>query len=497
MRRIAALIVLAPFLLTGCFGGGGTKSGGNAAEHVIVLRMENGVAPDPYAAEVSRLSGGSIQIDLTGPAHPGDPRYETEVIRDVRSGRAQLAWVGSRAWDLVGVRSFDALMAPFLIDSYPLEQKVLESPIGQQMLAGLRRLGLVGIGVFPGPMRVMLGVHKPFLKAGDFAGARVGIQASRVAEATFHALGATTVALAPEAKLTGLDGYEQQLGSIYGNEYFLSSRAVTANLVFWPRPLVVFTSRKFFASLSASQRSILLRAARAALPSYTEASASDDQGGVTGICRAGYGSKILLTSRTHLAGLRRASQPVYRQLERDRETRHFITDITAMREQGTPATPSCSTAASARRSAQAGAIDGVYRMTGTAQQLANLDHLPLAQEDPANYGDYVFVLNHKHFAFTQESKLACSWGYGTIAVKGHVMSLAFADGGSIGSTAANKPGEFFKFNWSAYRDTLTLTPVKGATSPNNFLINPWQRLSSTPSTKYFSKRCPLPKQALK
>jgi TRAP-type C4-dicarboxylate transport system substrate-binding protein len=244
MRRTAALLVLAPLVFAGCFGGANTKSGGKAAEHVVVLRLENGGLPlDLYTAEVSRLSGGSIQIDLTGAAHPGDPRYETKVIRDVQSGRAQLGWVGSRAWDLVGVRSFDALMAPFLIDNYPLEQKVLQSPIAAQMLAGLRRLGLIGIGVFPGPMRVMLGVRKRFLKVSDFTGARIGIQDSRVADATFHALGATIVDLPPEAKLTGLDGYEQQLGSIYENEYFLTSHAVTANLVFWPRPLVVFTSR--------------------------------------------------------------------------------------------------------------------------------------------------------------------------------------------------------------------------------------------------------------
>jgi hypothetical protein len=48
-----------------------------------------------------------------------------------------------------------------------------------------------------------------------------------------------------------------------------------------------------------------------------------------------------------------------------------------------------------------------------------------------------------------------------------------------------------------YRDTLTVTPVKGAISPSNFREKPWRRLSSTPSRRFFSKRCPPPAAALR
>ena len=39
----------------------------------------------------------------------------------------------------------------------------------------------------------------------------VGIQASGVADQTFHTLGATTKPCRPAAKLDGLDAYDQQL----------------------------------------------------------------------------------------------------------------------------------------------------------------------------------------------------------------------------------------------------------------------------------------------
>ena len=85
---------------------------------------------------------------------------------------------------------------------------------------------------------------------------------------------------------------------------------------------------------------------------------------------------------------------------------------------------------------------------------------------PENYGHWVFVLRGTHFADTQQYKNACTWGYGKLNVTGARMEWTFTDGGGIApSGAVNKPGEFFVFGWSLYRDTLTLTPVPGKISP--------------------------------
>ena len=107
------------------------------------------------------------------------------------------------------------------------------------------------------------------------------------------------------------------------------------------------------------------------------------------------------------------------------------------------------------------------------------------------------VFDHGAFAITQENREACTWGYGTFTVDGNRMSWNFTDGGGIAPTGAeNKPGEFFVFDFSAYRDTLTLTPVKGEISPLNFRDEPWRRLAKTPSRQFFSTRCPPPDGAL-
>jgi hypothetical protein len=75
--------------------------------------------------------------------------------------------------------------------------------------------------------------------------------------------------------------------------------------------------------------------------------------------------------------------------------------------------------------------------------------------------------------------------------------LDVTDGGGIApNDATNKPDEFFVFDFSAYRDTLTVTPVKGEISPLNFRAKPWRRVSDTPLRRYFSKRCPPPRCAV-
>ena len=82
------------------------------------------------------------------------------------------------------------MLAPLLIDNLELEGKVFDAGIPQEMLSGLGKLDLVGVGVLPGPMRKVLGVRKPFTKPGRLHRAVVGIQDSGVADQTFQALGA-------------------------------------------------------------------------------------------------------------------------------------------------------------------------------------------------------------------------------------------------------------------------------------------------------------------
>src|SRR4051812_27249207 len=145
-----AVLAAAPALAVGgCFGSKSDKAGGVHHQKPVVLTMANGnglpLELEAFAAAGARLSNNTVRIKFKNNWRQGSPSYETEVIGDVRAGKADLGWAGSRAFDSVGVPTFDALHAPLLIDSYALEQRVLQSPLVDDMLDGLKPLGVIGI----------------------------------------------------------------------------------------------------------------------------------------------------------------------------------------------------------------------------------------------------------------------------------------------------------------------------------------------------------------
>jgi TRAP-type C4-dicarboxylate transport system substrate-binding protein len=498
--RTSLLLLLATLpLAAGCLGGGGGKAGGRAPQHATVLHLANvnGQAEPPlvlFAAAVARESGGSLRIDVRAHYRRGDPQQETKLIGDVRAGRIQLAWVGARAWDTVGVESFRALVAPFLVDSYALQQKVLAGPLGGRMLAGVRPRGLVGLAVLPGPMRRIAAVRKPLLAPADFAGLKISTSVSRTAGATLRALGARPVVLPAESKLTGTDGLEQQLSSIAGNQYYRVAKYLTSNVVLWPRPVVIFANRETFDSLSPAQQSALRHAGADVdvLAGSTAAARSSDRAGEQGLCAVRM-HEVAATA-AEVTALRRSVAPVYAALERDPLTRSLLRRIQSLKNRmGVPAdsVPSCPNAGD-RRAGSSG-VDGVYRMRVAAATVAKHDHVPLSEVSQENYGDFVLVIDRGRFAFTQENKNACTWQYGKATLKGGELDWDFTDGGGIAPTEAyNKPGDYFQWRWSLYRQVLTLRPIR----PIDLTVERWQQTSAIPSKGALSRRCPPPKEAL-
>ena len=496
-RPVALLAVMA--VLAGCTGPGVDKAGGTRARQPVVLTLANFIGQsaelDGFAGEVRRLSAGTMRIDIRSRWRRGQVDSENGLIGDVGAGKADLGVAGSRAWDSAGVSSFRALSAPLLITSYALQDRVLRSPVTGQMLRGLRPLGLAGIGVLPGPLRKPLGIARPLLRPSDYAGLRMGVQQSLVADATMRALGATPVWFPATGAMTGLDGIEEQISSIQGYQYDTVGRYLTANVSLWPRPLVLFANGKAWAALTPAQRRILSRAVTGDQAAETDVARGNERTDTAILCRRGL-LRFLTASPADLAALRRAVQPVYRQLQRDPQTGRYIRQIEAMGT-GVAAEPAPGCGHAARPAGKAGPLDGVWQFTTTAADLRALPGVSQGDIVPENYGTYTFVIDRGRFAFTQENRQACTWAYGTFTVTGDRFEWLFTDGGGIAPDGAvNKPGEFFTFRWSLYRGMLTLYPVKGAVSPNPSLGKPWPRISTAPSARFLSKRCPPPAGAL-
>jgi TRAP-type C4-dicarboxylate transport system substrate-binding protein len=499
MTRAALKIVAAAsasVALAGCSFGGAERVGGERAAETRVLTMldpfSNRQELTEFVAEVTRLSRGALRIRVVPAGHEG-PDFEAATIRDIQQGRADLAFAASRAWDEFGAHRLRALGAPFLIDSYRLEERVLTSDLVEPMLEELRRSELEGIGILPGPIRRPLGATDALAAPSDYRGLTIGTQQSRVADATLRALGAQPQRLpADVTTMEGLDGVEHRVAAIEGSRLDAEGSHLMTNVNLWPRPLVLFAGKHSYARLSSEQRRVLRTAAANVVPEKLATERSLEEETAANLCRKGR-AKFDAATSSELRALRRAVEPVYRELERDPETSTAIEAIERLKRQlGEPPSEveGCERSAAPRAADTATDIDGVWRMQ-TDRRAAG----PEALDE--NWGDWIYVFDHGKFAITQENENACTWGYGTYAVDGNRMSWTFTDGGGTApNNAMNKPGEYFEFDFSAYRDTLTLTPVKGQISPRNFRDKPWRRISHAPSQRYFSKRCPPPAAAL-
>ncbi|MFZ0977697.1 MAG: hypothetical protein WAN22_36105 [Solirubrobacteraceae bacterium] len=499
-RIVAALLVagLAAVLPAGCVGSGGDKAGGKPGHRVVVLTLANSLGGslelDAFVGEVGRLSGGTIRIDVKSGWRSGQVAFENGLIGDVRAGKTDLGVAGSRSWDSVGVTSLRALTAPLLIDSYALQELVLRSPLTPQMLKGLAPLGLVGLGVLPGPLRHPFGVARPLLGPSDYAGLRVGLQQSRIGSATLRALGATPVWFAAGGSIAGFGGVEQHISNIQGYQYDRVGRYLTANVVLWPRPLVVFANSSALAKLTPAQQRILRQAVIDADPAETRFVVGNERDDTASLCRS-HRLRFLTATGADLVALRRAVQPVYDQLERDTQTRQQIAQIESMRRAVAPEpAPSCAQATPL--AAKAGPLDGVYRFNSTISDLRAAGAVA-GDLVPENYGAWTIALKAGRFAFAQDDPQACTWAYGTLKVHGDTVELSVTDGGGIAPDgAASNPGELYTYKWSLYRDELTLSPVAGAVSPPPTRAKPWHQVSTTATMNVFDRRCPPPANAL-
>src|SRR5215469_4034553 len=195
-RRTSIIFVAWALGLTAC-GQAGLDKAGDVVPKPVVLTLANDssdpAGAQPFATAVSQLSHGALVIRIIGPSArlAAQNSYETLLVKEVQTGKAQLGITGTQAFDPVGISSFDALQAPFLIDSYALQRKVMRSDIARRMLAALKPIGLAGVGLLPGGFARPFGITRPLVAAANFRGVKIGVlDDALVEDETFQALGA-------------------------------------------------------------------------------------------------------------------------------------------------------------------------------------------------------------------------------------------------------------------------------------------------------------------
>jgi len=433
-----------------------------------------------FISQVQKLSGGRIQIVPQEKYSTIDIRNEPRLVRALRSGKVEMAYIASRAWEAASpVTAFRALQAPLLVTSYPLLRRITTGPIGHSMLASLNSIGIVGLGLVPERLRRVLGSTQ-LDSAATLRGARIR-PASPTDETALRALGMVPVLITNSQKAGPalghheIDGVESDTISIENNNYMDYAHWLTANLALFAKTTTIAIGKPVFDHLSPGDRNILRAAAKATVaradPAHFERLDAKE------LCSQGV--KLVTATPDDLASLERLAPPADVALDQDPTTRREIQAIERLKKAlsvPVSAIPPCPAKSSSRSgSKQAGSrrspLDGTYVMTAS---LAEINNGPPGTQNPGNnYGSFRFFFHDGRFRISDSrpagelvqgsggQDFSSGWSAGTYAIKGDQITFTTLSAAGDAPMGA-RGGAPVVCRWNSYHDELTFQQLPAA-----------------------------------
>jgi TRAP-type C4-dicarboxylate transport system substrate-binding protein len=412
----------------------------------------------------------TIEIDSDWQDANAASDTEQRVVDAVVAGELDLGFVGTRAFTELGVTSLDALTAPFLVDSYDLQQAVLDSDVPERMLSGLEELDVTGLAVAAGSLRRPLGVDGALLSPEDFAGITFHTWRSVNNAATAESLGAIHTDVFGPERDAGIDD-----GTIDATEntfewWYSNGRTAytTVNAALWPATAVLIANRDALEGLTDAQLTALQSASAESFATADDL-ADADAVLIEQLCHVG--KRFVAASADDLAALRRAVQPVYDRLAEDPVTVGYLEEIEALKSSASPdafaLSDDCTTATETTVAATTSPLDGVWTTSLTLDELSNSPLLyDEGEVNDQNWGDFTFTFDQGRFIDAQQNPVATWSGSGTFSVEDDVLTLR------------RDNGEQFVMRWHLNGDTLVLERDDSlGVTPTSWVISPWTRSS--------------------
>ena len=174
------------------------------------------------------------------------------------------------------VKEFGLVDFPFSVANFAQADALLDGPLGQALIAKLPEKGLVALGYWDLGFRNVTNSRRPIAKAEDLDGLKIRVIPNPAFLETFKAFKANPVPM-PFAELYGaleakaVDGQENPFAVILSNKFFEVNKFVSAtNHVYAANIMLV--SKKFWDSLSATEKRMMNEAANEARAYQRQAS---------------------------------------------------------------------------------------------------------------------------------------------------------------------------------------------------------------------------------
>jgi TRAP-type C4-dicarboxylate transport system substrate-binding protein len=330
--------------VAGCTAGDVDKGGG--AGGVLTLTLASPELPglpgsldvEYFVEQVTSGSEGRMRIDVEWGVAGGAASWDQITAQQVIDGTSDLGFIPARTWDTLGVTTLQALQAPFLVTSDAALDAVVSDPVAGEMLSGLERLGLTGLGLFPEGLRHPASFGEPLREPADFAGVGIRAPLSELSWEILEALGATPLDVSDE-ELQTLFG-EGRLGGAETSAAHLSSLryrgVMTGNLTPYAKANVLVANSETLEALTDEQRDVLGHATDATLE-HSIATRPSDAEALAAVCAEGL--EVAIATAEQQAAMEAATQPVRDRLAADETTGPFLARITQIVASSEPPAP--------------------------------------------------------------------------------------------------------------------------------------------------------------
>src|ERR1700730_18628820 len=270
MDRRRALPLAIAVLLLGLIG-----AGAKAADQKMVFKASD-VHPEGYPTvqavenmgkKLEASTGGRLSIQMYASMQLGG---EKEAIEQAQVGALQLARVSVGTLGPV-VDDLNVFNLPFLFRSTEHMEKVIDGPIGQELLDKVSNnpnTRLIGLAWMDAGARSVYDTKKPIKSIDDLKGLKVRVMGNPMFVDMMNALGGNGVAMGYDQVFSALqtgvvDGAENNPPSfVFDNHYQVAKYyALTEHLIV---PEIVVFSRRTWDTLSAEDRELLKKFGREA-----------------------------------------------------------------------------------------------------------------------------------------------------------------------------------------------------------------------------------------
>jgi len=144
-----------------------------------------------FAETVKSKSNGALEVQVYGTGELGS---QANILTGMQTGIIDLCAHTSGYIDTLFPK-FQVLDLPFLFPDTATAEKVLDGPVGQQLLDMMPTKGIYGLSYGVWAWRVTSTINRKAPKPEDIKGLKIRVQPGPIFAATFRALGANPIAI--------------------------------------------------------------------------------------------------------------------------------------------------------------------------------------------------------------------------------------------------------------------------------------------------------------